>query len=234
MCDEKAMLILQRQVQRLTATLANLGMGAMQGYGFQQPVYTPKMIMNGSTMPSQVPGACGGQQYCPPSLVSPATDQAIRSGPRTAHLPVVGFASLAAGASVTLTVASNSIERTLVITDLVSTISSLDGVRVRILVGDATTGREVDSFNGGRFARGNANDCTTACGFGACVGPIETLTLIVTNTTGAAFAATDTMRIDVRSIYRGEDGFSCGDCIQPGTLPGGTFPYPGSSDSPVG
>lgn len=234
MCDEKAMFTLQRQVARLTATLMALTGGtaaaAMQPqFNYQQPMQG-KLIMNGSTMPPQVPGACGGQQACPPSLVSPATEAAIKSGPRTANVAVT-LGALAVGSSVAVTVASNSMERTLVISDLVSSIGSanLDNLRVTLLIGDNTTGREVDSFNGGRFARTNANDCTTACGFGACVGPIETLTIRFTNISAAALAAGSTANVDVRSIYRGEPGFSCGDCYQPGQQ----AMFPGS-DQPVG
>lgn len=238
MCDEKAMYTLQRQVQRLTAQLTALitgGAGMATGMMFNNGPAVPKLIMNGSTMPPQVPGACGGQQACPPALVSPATEAAIKSGPRTANVSITAaLAGLAAGASSSVTIASNSMERTLVLTDLVvPSITNLDGLRFTLLIGDNVTGREVDSFNGGRFARGNANDCTTACGFGACVGPIETLTIRITNNTGAALVA-PTGSIDVRSIYRGEPGFSCGDCYTPGAgMPGGQQDYPGS-DQPVG
>jgi len=237
MCDEKAMYTLQRQVQRLTqqlAALAGMGMATQMGAMLGQAPAVPKLIMNGSTMPPQVPGACGGQQACPPSLVSPATEAAIKSGPRTANVSLTAaLAGLASGASSFVTIASNSMERTLVITDLVvPSITNLDGLRFTLLIGDNTTGREVDSFNGGRFDRGNANDCTTACGFGACVGPIETLTIRVTNNTGAALVA-PTGSLDVRSIYRGEPGFSCGDCYSGPTGQGPQQNYPGS-DQPVG
>lgn len=226
MCDEKMMKNLQRQVARLTAALA----GQYGNMNFGQPAI-PKLIMNGSTMPPQVPGACGGQQACPPSLVSPATEAAIKSGPRTTRNNIV-LGALAVGASVEIVLKSNSIERTLVLTDLVSSIGStnLDNLRFTLYIGaDSTTGREIDSFNGGRFARGNANDCTTACGFGACLGPIETLVIKVTNISAAALAAGSTADVDVRSIYRGEDGFSCGDCYSPGQQ----AMFPGS-DQPVG
>lgn len=162
---------------------------------------------------SMMPGACGGPQACPPDLVAPDTAALIRGGNRTTRLSLAGLTGLAAGASVTVSIPPNGLERTIVLSDLISSLASLDNISITA----AASGVEKFSLNGGVFSRGNANACTTSCGYGVCLGPVETLTLTVVNQTTAAFAAGTSGTLSAQSIYRGEPGFLCTDCIPAGS-----------------
>lgn len=171
--------------------------------------------------PSNPAGECGGQvPMCPPDLVGPQTAADIKSAFR-GLMSSIAIAGVAAGASAAVvTIASNGLTRAIVFDDLVSSLASLDLVRVQISVG---TLLRLDFF-GGRFARTNANPCTPGCGLAVCVGPIESVNIVVTNVSGAAFGATETMTLSSTSVYNGEPGFKavCGECNSGGGQ-GATF-----------
>jgi len=165
-------------------------------------------------------GACAGQQFqtCPPDLVGPQTAADIKSAFR-GLMSSIAIAGVASGAAApVVSIASNGLTRAIVFDDLVSSLASLDSVRVQVSVG---TLLRLDFF-GGRFARTNANQCAGSCGMAVCVGPIETVNIVVTNVSGAAFAATDTMTLSSTSLYMGEPGFAavCGQCQQAGAVGG--------------
>jgi hypothetical protein len=167
--------------------------------------------------------ACASQQFptCPVSLVSPATEQLLRSANRTVTSPIA-IALVAPGASApALVLPSDGLPRVIMLSDLIASLTSLDEARIVVTVGGQV---KVDIF-GGRFARGNANDCTTSCGLGVCAGPIEAVTVTVTNQSGLAWLATATMTLQTRTIYTGEPGYDavCGACMPAGAggAPGG-------------
>jgi hypothetical protein len=157
---------------------------------------------------------CGGQPACPPDLVSPATKAAILGATRTVRVaPVV--AGLAVGADAAdITIASPGFPASLSVKDIVAsdltlgTGPGLDAVQVIGLV----NGVERWRFNGGVFSRGNANACTTACGYSVCLYPVESLVLRVNNQYSLALLATALMRIDLWWSFPGEAGFECPPC----------------------
>lgn len=168
---------------------------------------------------------CGGALQTCSDGVSWQTKQAQNAANRTA-IYTADIGGLAAGASVTAafsatqspgavdSLPANGRWRTVTIDDLVSSLASLDSIRVTYSVGGVAR----FSFYGGRFSRNNANDCTSACGFGACAGNQEAITITVTNVTAAAIAAGETLSIETRVYYQGEKGFTCGtdgSCIEP-------------------
>jgi hypothetical protein len=157
---------------------------------------------------------CGGQPACPPDLVSPQTKAAILGATRTQRIsPVV--AGLAAGANAAdITIASVGFPMTLSVKDIVAadltlgTGLGLDAVQVLGLV----NGVERWRFNGGVFSRGNANACTTACGYSVCLWPGESLVIRVNNQSTLALLATALMNIDLWRSFAGEAGFDCPPC----------------------
>lgn len=209
-CDQNN-LYMQRQLKMLKRQLAALtGVVTVRRYGadYQQGGVDP----------------CGGYpQWCPPALVSPATEAAIKAGSRVSTFNSGAFiGALAAGASTTFDgtpfVTSNGLQRVFSLTDLVATVTgagqTLDSLQFVVTVSGIV---KLDFF-GGRFARSNANACATSCGLSFCLGPVEQAFLTVTNVSGVATGATDKFLLQGVSIYRGEPGFveGCGACITPG------------------
>ena len=211
MCDAKTNQRIARMEKALSRMMDMMWSGGGNQWGGSRPQNGGMNPSGGSTGFDPSANPCGGQQkYCPPSLVSPETEAAIKAQSRTSTLQPA-IASLGAGAtSAAATVASNGLPRTIVISDLVSTVTNLDNLRVIVSVG----GVEKFQFNGGKFSRGNANACVTACGYGVCLGPIESFVVTVKNQ-GGALAATDSMTLDLTSIYPGEPGYMCGPCVEP-------------------
>ena len=161
------------------------------------------------------PGACGGQPACQPDLVSPDTAALIKGGNRVQRVALLSGVALAAGASDTpVTIASNGLERTLALTDLISSLANLDNLLITV----SAAGGQVEKFtlNGGVFSRANANACTTSCGYSVCIGAAESVVVTVTNQSAAVIAAGSAATLSVTSIYRGEAGFACGTCVPAG------------------
>lgn len=171
------------------------------------------------------------------------TKEAQNAANRTGYYQAADFPTLAPQAQTSaavLTAMSTSLGaidsmlmtgrwRTVVITDLTSTLASLDSFLVVVKV----AGIVRFSLNGGRFARSNANSSTQACGFSVCAGPFETVSITFVNNSGAAFGAADQATVEVRTFYAGEDGFNCSpncvetppaeegcECIEPGASAG--------------
>lgn len=171
---------------------------------------------------------CAGQQMpvCPPTLVSPKTAADQRAAKRTAMVPI-NVGALAAGASTgsTVLMASNGSPLVLVLEDLVTSLLNRDMISVEVFVNGVS---RLDFF-GGRFDRSNNSPCTNACGMAVCAGPVESINVIITNRTAAAFVAGDTVTLSTRVVYSGEPGFKevCGACVEPGAVPGG--PAPGAA-----
>lgn len=198
--------------RRIVDRIARQVLLAMQGGGLRvNTAFDPQPAT------PQYPGGppCGGTQVCRDG-VSWQTQQSQNAANRTAiyTAPING---LAAGASVSVTFSAtlspgaidslpaNGRWRTVAVDDLVSSLASLDSVRITYSVGGASR----FSFYGGRFSRSNANDCTTACGFGACAGPQESITITVTNVTASPFGAAETLSLETRVYYQGEKGYVC-------------------------
>lgn len=212
-----------RNIERIARQVAAaMRAGVRVSTAFDPPSATP-----------QYPGGppCGGTQVCQDG-VSWQTKQFQNAANRTA-IYTATIAGLAAGASVNVafsatlspgavdSLPANGRWRTVVIDDLVSSLASLDSVRVTMTVG----GGARFSFYGGRFSRNNANDCTTACGFGACAGNQESIVITITNVTAAVIGAGETLSLETRVYYQGEKGFICnqdGSCAEPGTTTGAT------------
>lgn len=167
------------------------------------------------------PKACDGAQACRPEpLLSCETRQLQDASNRTAYYtpsvaglaagattPAAAFATVPAiGALDFLNLSGRA--RTVYLTDFVSSIASLDGMLVIV----AVAGVVRFSLNGGRFARGNANTSTQACGLYVCAGALETVSVTVFNQSGAAFGVVDTARIETRTVFDGEDGYMCQPC----------------------
>lgn len=156
---------------------------------------------------------CGGQQACPPDLVSPQTKAAVLGQTRTVRVaPVVAGLGVGLNAA-DITIASPGFPATLSVKDIVSSNLTLapndmDAVQVLGLV----NGVERWRFNGGVFSRGNANACTSACGYSVCLYPVESLVLRVNNQSALALLATALLRIDLWWSFPGEAGFDCPPC----------------------
>lgn len=204
-------LYMRRQLRMLKQQMAALaGVVTVRRYGgdYQQGGVDP----------------CGGYpKYCPPSLVNPATEAAIKSGARVFSFVTApdetGIGSLTAGTSRTFTlVASNGLGRAVALQDLIATLTGagqdLDSLSFVVSV----SGIIKLDFQGGVFSRSNANGCSTSCGLGFCLGPIESATVTITNDSAVTTGATDKLKLRMVSIYPGEPGYAemCGECITPG------------------
>lgn len=185
-------------------------------------VFVRQRVRDSGRVPISMTGdPCGGGYSVCADNVSKQTKLAVIAGNRTS-LYTADLNALAPNTPVTLVhdpseggnvFTGSGMWRTVYLTDLVSALTSvlpatgLDAIRVKVFVG----GIQRMSFAGGRFARSNANDCSTACGLYVCAGPQETISVTVTNVTGAAFAATPIpTTLETRTVYQGEEGFMCG------------------------
>lgn len=193
-------------------------------------------------VPRQSTSDCNSTTPCMDFLTC-QTKEAQNAANRTGYYQAANFPALAPQAQTSaavLTAMSTTLGaidsmtmtgrwRTVVITDLTSTLTSLDSFLVVVKV----AGIVRFSLNGGRFARSNANSSTQACGFSVCAGPFETVSITFVNNSGAAFGATDQATVEVRTFYAGEDGFNCSpncveekppseecECIEPGASTG--------------
>lgn len=199
---------------------------------------------NAAATPSPYPGyfpVPPGQpppgSQCPPttrfpcaSLVSKATEDTLRGRNRTGNYraspPLGGLlpgantglafdAALSPGALDTWSAGVAPMWRTVQFVDLIgSGLTDLDDLAFDIFV----SGVPRANFNGGIFSRSNANACTPACGITVCAGPLESITVTVTNQTAAALGATATVKLTTRTVYSGEAGFTCseeGSCAPP-------------------
>jgi hypothetical protein len=176
-----------------------------------------------STSTTPATGGCQPTaQTCMPTLLTPQAEQSLRGATRQTTLALAGVGGLAAGASATNAVDFNSqtplmIPWVLVIDDFVAALASnnLDTLEIFVKLNGVT---RLDIF-GGRFGRNNAS-CVTACGLAVCVGPMDTVTVVVKNISAAALNATDAATLQYHPIFPGEPGFDkvCGAgsaCAQP-------------------
>lgn len=182
-----------------------------------------------STTPfsSQTTGGCTPtQQTCMPSLLTPQAEQLLRGTERPTTLALQDIASLGAGLSATTSVAFAGQTQLLMpwvffIDDFVAALASanLDTLEIFIKRNGATV---LDIF-GGRFGRSNAS-CVTACGLGVCVGPLDTITVVVKNISAAPLNAADTATLQWHPVFSGEDGFNkvCGPNAACGSSTGST------------
>jgi hypothetical protein len=147
------------------------------------------------------------------SLLTPDAEADLRSLKRTADLSPV-IAGVAAGASsAALTVAAKGTFWTFYVQDFIASLPNMDNMNLTIYTTNSAKPL-VDVF-GGKFARDSSNPCDPCIDRSFCVGPLDTVTVIITNVSGGPFGATDTATLRYRSIYSGEAGFVCGPCKAP-------------------
>lgn len=166
----------------------------------------------------------GGQGFnlnqkpsCQSTLLTPQAEADIRAAKRL-NKAIFDLSGLVAGTSATpVVVAANSMFRAFIIQDLVSNLANMDDVEVTIYTYDSEK-PQIDVF-GGRFSRTNASDCITGCGMGLCGGPLDSITINVTNISGANFPAAKSLTLQYRIAYPGEPDYAtmCSDCTTTGT-----------------